>query len=49
MIPQRIKTIDPAFEALRVLDLTQSQGDALAGQFCVVEDGRFRIRDLIPE
>ena len=42
----RTDSVDPAFEARRVLELRDAHGSELAGLFGVVEDGRFRARKL---
>jgi predicted nuclease of predicted toxin-antitoxin system len=42
----RTNSIDPRFEARRILDLIDLHGPDLTDMFCVVEDDRFRIRSL---
>ena len=44
----RTNSVDPRFEAQRVLELRDAHGEGLSGLFCVVEDGRFRVRSLKP-
>ncbi|MGQ0673646.1 MAG: DUF5615 family PIN-like protein [Hyphomicrobium sp.] len=42
----RTQSIDPGFEAKRVLELIANQGSALSNLICVVEEARFRIRSI---
>lgn len=42
----RTQSVNPAFEARRVLQLQDAHGPDLDGLFCVVEEGRFRVRVL---
>ncbi len=46
VILMRTQTIDPQFEARRLLELLGDYGAELEHMFCVVEDNRFRVRAL---
>jgi predicted nuclease of predicted toxin-antitoxin system len=46
VVLMRTQTIDPDFEARKLIELIDLYGAKLEQMFCVVEDGRFRVRNL---